>query len=54
MTEDALLKVAVAAAEARDPAAVLSTVVGGLTADAGLALARVWLVAPGGPCDACP
>jgi len=54
MTEDALLKVALAAAEARDPAAVLSTVVGGLTSDAGLALARVWLVAPGGPCDACP
>ncbi len=54
MWDDALLQVALAAAEARDPAAVLSTVVGGLTGGAGLALARVWLVGPGGPCDACP
>ena len=27
---------------------------GGLTGGAGLALARVWLVGTGGPCDACP
>ena len=54
MADDTLLSVALAAAEARDPTTVLSTVVGGLTAGAGLALARVWLVRPGGPCDICP
>ena len=54
MWDEALFQVALAAAEARDPAAVLSTVVNGLTGGAGLALARVWLVGPGGPCDACP
>ncbi|MBI5504058.1 MAG: sigma 54-interacting transcriptional regulator [Deltaproteobacteria bacterium] len=54
MSDDALLQVALAAAEARDPASVLRTVVDGLTQNVGLALARVWLVGPGGPCEACP
>ena len=54
MADDVLLRVALAAAEMRDPSRVLSTVVHGLTAGAGLALARVWLVRPGAPCDACP
>ena len=54
MTQDVLLQVALAAAEARDPATVLRTVVDGLTRNAGLALARVWLVGPGGPCESCP
>lgn len=54
MADDTLLRVALAAAEARDPTTVLSTVVGGLTAGAGLALARVWLVRPGEPCEVCP
>lgn len=54
MSQDVLLQVALAAAELRDPTAVLGSIVEGLTQSAGLALARVWLVAPGGPCDACP
>jgi transcriptional regulator with GAF, ATPase, and Fis domain len=54
MWDEALLQVVLAAAEARDPATVLRTVVDGLTGGAGLALARVWLVGPGGPCDVCP
>ncbi len=54
MWRDALVRVALAAAEAREPTAVLRTVVDGLTEGAGLALARVWLVGDGGPCEACP
>jgi transcriptional regulator with GAF, ATPase, and Fis domain len=54
VSDDSLLQVALAAAEARVPAAVLRTIVDGLTENAGLALARVWLVGAGGPCDACP
>ena len=54
VSDDVLLQVALAAAEARDLATVLRTVVDGLTRNAGLALARVWLVGPGGPCESCP
>lgn len=54
MAEDALLRVALAAAEARSGSAVLRAVVGGLTEHAGLALARVWLTAPGDACPTCP
>jgi transcriptional regulator with GAF, ATPase, and Fis domain len=54
VSDDVLLQVALAAAEARDLATVLRTVVDGLTRGAGLALARVWLVGPGGPCEPCP
>ena len=54
VSDDALHEVALAAAEAREPASVLRAIVAGLTENAGLALARVWLVGPGGPCDTCP
>ena len=54
MADDALTQVAAVAAEARDPAVVLRAVVNGLVSDAGFALARVWLLAPGGPCESCP
>ncbi len=49
----ALLPIAASAAETHEPESVLRAVVDGLAADARVALARIWLIAPGGPCDAC-
>ena len=54
MRLEGLEQVALAAAEARSLDAVLGRVVEGLVADAGLALARIWLTGLGDICDACP
>ena len=52
---DALLQqVALSAAESREAGAALRAVVDGLAGKLGLALARIWLIGPGGPCEACP
>lgn len=53
MNLDGLLPVALAAAEAREPDAVLQTIVKGLAGNLGLALARIWLAGPGDECGAC-
>ena len=54
MNLDGLLPVALAAAEAREPAVVLQTIVRGLAGNPGLALARIWLAGPGDQCATCP
>jgi transcriptional regulator with GAF, ATPase, and Fis domain len=53
MNLDGLLSVARAAAEAREPEAVLQTIVRGLAESLGLALARIWLTRPGDQCASC-
>jgi transcriptional regulator with GAF, ATPase, and Fis domain len=53
MQLDGLLPVALAAAEAREPEAVLQTIVRGLASNLGLALARIWLFGPGDLCGDC-
>jgi transcriptional regulator with GAF, ATPase, and Fis domain len=53
MNLDGLFKVALAAAEAREPEAVLQTIVKGLAENLGLALARIWLDGPGDQCATC-
>jgi transcriptional regulator with GAF, ATPase, and Fis domain len=54
MRPEGLEPVALAAASARTPTAVLARVAEGLVADAGLALARIWLTGLGDRCDGCP
>jgi transcriptional regulator with GAF, ATPase, and Fis domain len=54
MQLEGIEKVALAAAEARAPDAVLARVVEGLVGDAGFALARIWLTGLGDSCDVCP
>jgi hypothetical protein len=54
MQLEGIEKVALAAAEARAPDAVLARVVEGLVGDAGFALARIWLTGLGDRCDVCP
>jgi transcriptional regulator with GAF, ATPase, and Fis domain len=54
MRLEGLEQVALAAAEARSLNVVLARVVEGLVADAGFALARIWLTGLGDICDACP
>ncbi|HEU4405461.1 MAG TPA: sigma 54-interacting transcriptional regulator [Polyangiaceae bacterium] len=54
MWSDALQGTALAVAQERSVDAVLGRIVGGLAARPEVALARVWLVAPGDVCDACP
>ncbi len=54
MRVEGLEAVALAAAIARTPEAVLARVVEGLVADVDLALARIWLTGLGDVCDGCP
>jgi len=54
MRLEGLEQVALAAAEARSPDAVLARVVEGLVGDAGFALARIWLTGLGDICTVCP
>jgi transcriptional regulator with GAF, ATPase, and Fis domain len=51
---ETLQAVALAVAAERSVSRVLAKIVEGLAAQAGVALARVWLVAPGDICDTCP
>jgi len=54
MNPQALQSVALAVAEARSVETVLGRIVLGLLAQEGVALARIWLVAPGDICASCP
>ena len=54
MHPQALQSVALAVAEARSVEPVLSRIVLGLLAQEGVALARIWLIAPGDICASCP
>ncbi len=54
MTPESLRAVSLAVAQERSFETVLKTVVHGLASQAGIALARVWLVAPGDICASCP
>ncbi len=54
MRLEGIEQVALAAAEARSPDAVLNRVVEGLVGDPGFALARIWLTGLGDICDSCP
>ena len=54
MHPQALQSVALAVAEARSVETVLSRIVIGLLAQEGVALARIWLIAPGDICASCP
>jgi len=54
MNPQALQSVALAVAEARSVETVLSRIVLGLLAQEGVALARIWLIAPGDICASCP
>src|SRR5215831_9347606 len=53
MEADRLLSLAVAVAAERDFQGVLQTIVQGLASQPGVALARIWLLAPGDICDSC-
>ena len=54
MNAEALQAIALAVAAERSVDRVLRQIVEGLVAQSGVALARVWLVAPGDICTACP
>jgi transcriptional regulator with GAF, ATPase, and Fis domain len=54
VTPQSLQAVSLAVAQELSLAKVLRSVVHGLASQPGIALARVWLVAPGDICDACP
>jgi len=54
MHPQALQSVALAVAEARSVEPVLSRIVIGLLAQEGVALAWIWLIAPGDICASCP
>jgi transcriptional regulator with GAF, ATPase, and Fis domain len=54
MTPASLQEVSLAVAQERSLEKVLKSVVHGLASQPGIALARVWLVAPGDICAACP
>ncbi len=54
MNPQALQSVALAVAEARSVEPVLSRIVLGLLAQEGVALTRIWLIAPGDICASCP
>ncbi|MCP3143453.1 sigma-54-dependent Fis family transcriptional regulator [Pyxidicoccus xibeiensis] len=54
MYADALQSVALAVAQVRSVDLVLARVVHGLAAQPDVALARLWLIAPGDICDVCP
>ncbi len=54
MNPAALQRIALDVAAARSVAGVLDQVVRGIAAEPGVALARLWLVRPGGPCADCP
>jgi len=54
MTPDSLQAVSLAVAQERSLEKVLKSVVHGLASQPGIALARVWLVAPGDICETCP
>src|SRR5687767_14347431 len=53
MEADRLLSLAVAVAAERNFQGVLQTIVQGLASHPGVALARIWLLAPGDICDSC-
>jgi len=53
MDADRLLSLAVAVAAERNLQGVLQTIVRGLAAHPGVALARIWLLLPGDICDSC-
>ena len=54
MNPDSLQAIALSLAEARTLETVLNKIVEGVTSQPGIALARVWLLAPGDICDQCP
>ncbi len=54
VTPEALQSVALAMAQERAVETVLARIVGGLVDQPGVALARVWLIAPGDICQSCP
>src|SRR5512132_3435659 len=49
----ALQSIALAVAEARSVDLVLQQIVDGLAGEAGISLARIWLIAPGDICPSC-
>ena len=53
MRPEALPAVTIRVAREREVGAVLARIVEGVAAQEGVALARVWLVAPGDVCDSC-
>jgi len=53
MEADRLMSLAVAVAAERSLQGVLQTIVQGLASHPGVALARIWLLAPGDICDSC-
>ena len=53
MNPEALQKAALNVAQALSPDLVLSQIVGDLAREPGIALARIWLLAPGDVCDTC-
>lgn len=53
MNSEALQKAALNVARALCPATVLTQIVGDLASEPGVALARIWLMAPGDLCDTC-
>jgi transcriptional regulator with GAF, ATPase, and Fis domain len=54
VTPESLQAVSLAVAQERSLESVLKSVVHGLASQPGIALARVWLVAPGDICETCP
>ena len=54
MEPRALQSIALAVAEARSVDLVLQRIVDGLAGEPGIALARIWLIAPGDICSSCP
>jgi transcriptional regulator with GAF, ATPase, and Fis domain len=54
MRPEALQAIALAVAQERAVDVILSQIVGGLTEETGIALARVWLKGPGDRCASCP
>ena len=53
MNLETLPSISLAVAQERDLAFVLRKIVGGLVDDVGIALARIWLIAPGDRCSQC-
>ena len=54
MNPESLQAIALSIAEERSVDKVLQRIAAGLASQSGIALARVWLVAPGDICEACP
>jgi transcriptional regulator with GAF, ATPase, and Fis domain len=53
MNLETLQSISLAVAQERDLPVVLHKIVGGLVEDVGIALARIWLIAPGDHCSKC-